>query len=352
MLWGEIWKIPNEIKKNGRNGQSQSGVDIYGVPYGKVQYSGIQCKGKDDYLNSRLKTKEIDEEIEKAKTFLPKLETFIIATSADKDVSTEEYIRIKDLDSRSTGGFRILLFDWEDIADLIETNKNTFEYYQLGNQFRNNFEFEFTFEDGSKSITVNPTYEKRTTKYELKKNEDQSQTDSTPSILNSMKFLNAMDIISPQKKSYSKAWIKIEIRFSNLGPKALDDYRILVMPEETKVRRMIGDASKSWMFQNLSVSGRQFYVFEDKKYGVYLDNDKNPMLQKGGGTLTFDMLVEHDVMEVKINYELRARDFNEEGFLLVNVEPQIVEVTRIEYVDNPCYCIEDIVSIHDYIVDY
>ena len=52
-LWGEIWNCP-EIKKNGRSGQIQLGVDIYGVPAGKSRYCGIQCKAKDEDINARL----------------------------------------------------------------------------------------------------------------------------------------------------------------------------------------------------------------------------------------------------------------------------------------------------------
>lgn len=52
-LWGEIWHCPS-IKKNGRQGQSQNGVDIYGIPAGETDYFGIQCKGKDDYTKAQL----------------------------------------------------------------------------------------------------------------------------------------------------------------------------------------------------------------------------------------------------------------------------------------------------------
>lgn len=31
-LWGEIWNCPDIIKRNGRSGQKQCGVDIYGTP--------------------------------------------------------------------------------------------------------------------------------------------------------------------------------------------------------------------------------------------------------------------------------------------------------------------------------
>jgi hypothetical protein len=128
MLWGEMWSISDKIKQNGRLGQGQAGVDVYGIPKGNSKYSGIQCKGKSDDLKSKLTTKEIDKEIENAKTFKPELETFIFATTSNKDVKLEQYVREKDIENRKNGGFEILLYCWEDIADLIETNRNTFNY--------------------------------------------------------------------------------------------------------------------------------------------------------------------------------------------------------------------------------
>ena len=62
-LWGEIWDCP-EIKKNGRQGQSQNGVDVYGMPKNDNGYYGIQCKGKDEYVHKSFTEKEIEKEIE------------------------------------------------------------------------------------------------------------------------------------------------------------------------------------------------------------------------------------------------------------------------------------------------
>jgi len=67
MLWGEIWQC-DEIQKNGRSGQSQNGVDVYGIPVNEVAYYGIQCKGKDEYINVNFTTNEIDIELAKALT--------------------------------------------------------------------------------------------------------------------------------------------------------------------------------------------------------------------------------------------------------------------------------------------
>lgn len=101
VLWGEIWECPDTIKRNGRQGQAQKGVDVYGIKKGECVYRGIQCKGKDDYTNSQLTEPEIDNEIAKALLFTPKLKSFYFATTANKDAHIEEYIRKKNLESIS-----------------------------------------------------------------------------------------------------------------------------------------------------------------------------------------------------------------------------------------------------------
>lgn len=104
-LWLEIWNCSDTIKENGRSGQNQYGVDVYGAPNNGIEYYGIQCKGKDNYIHSQLTTKEIDEEIQKAENFKPSLKMFYFVTTAVKDAKIEEYIRLKNVKSRSRGGF-------------------------------------------------------------------------------------------------------------------------------------------------------------------------------------------------------------------------------------------------------
>lgn len=127
-LWGEIWEC-KEIKKNGRKGQSQHGVDVYGIPKGESSHYGIQCKGKDDYTHKQLTEKEIDKEIGLAKSFKPPLSKFYFATTANKDSKIEEYLRIKDIENRKSGLFEVHIFSWEDIVDLIDENKETHDWY-------------------------------------------------------------------------------------------------------------------------------------------------------------------------------------------------------------------------------
>src|ERR1700683_3240399 len=68
-LWGTIWG--EAAHKNGRTGQPQAGVDIYGKHGG--EWTGIQCKQKDELLRSKLTPTELAEEVASARRFVPPL---------------------------------------------------------------------------------------------------------------------------------------------------------------------------------------------------------------------------------------------------------------------------------------
>ncbi len=164
ILWGEIWNC-TEIKQNGRSGQQQHGVDVYGTPSGETQYYGIQCKGKDDYTNAILTSSEIDIEIGKAKKFKLTLKKFYFASTSNKDAKIKEYIRLQDEISRNAGGFEIHLFCWEDIVDLIDENKRTHDWYVLNIGFKSTYSVEIVFGTGESYLEFTPKFIKNHIQY-------------------------------------------------------------------------------------------------------------------------------------------------------------------------------------------
>lgn len=118
-LWRAIWKDPNAMK-NGRSGQVQHGVDIYGRPEQGEKWAGVQCKGKDSYANKKLTETELLKEVEKAKTFRPSLSQWIIATSGQKDVAVEELARLLTDEHRKTELFSVHVWAWSDIVERLE----------------------------------------------------------------------------------------------------------------------------------------------------------------------------------------------------------------------------------------
>jgi len=154
-LWGEIWSCA-EIKKNGRAGQDQCGVDIYGIPAGEESYYGIQCKGKDEYTNKQFTEKEIIGEIEKAKLFQPPLKKLYFATTAVKDASIEKFIREQNITNIKNNLFEIHLFSWEDIVGLIDENKQTHDFYVKSQNYKTNKSATVTFPNNETKIILKP----------------------------------------------------------------------------------------------------------------------------------------------------------------------------------------------------
>lgn len=130
-LWREIWKDPN-TQKNGRQGQSQHGVDVFGRPNQGKTYAGVQCKGKDNYADNTLTEKEVEAEVEKAKSFKPPISEFVIATSGKRDVSIQELARTISERHKKEDLFSVHVWSWEDIVDRLEEFPDVIALYYPG----------------------------------------------------------------------------------------------------------------------------------------------------------------------------------------------------------------------------
>ena len=82
------WKSTT-LQKNGRPGQRQNGVDIYG-PDDVGRLVGIQCKRYKPFLT----LKHVTDEVGKAETFEGQLTTLFIATSAAYDAKLQQQVRL------------------------------------------------------------------------------------------------------------------------------------------------------------------------------------------------------------------------------------------------------------------
>jgi len=109
-LWRELWGDPH-TRMHGRRGQPQHGVDIYGQPGGGPEWAGVQCKGKNRGLSKQLTEKEIKDEVCKTDDFNVRLSSFVIATTASRDVKLQKVAR----EITARGGMRVTISFWEDI---------------------------------------------------------------------------------------------------------------------------------------------------------------------------------------------------------------------------------------------
>jgi hypothetical protein len=118
------WNDPL-AQKNGRNGQPQHGVDVFGSPNAVRDVShGVQCKGKDRAYGRKATLKELTQEITKADSFTPPLEHWVFATSASKDEKLQQAARELSVARKARGLFTVTVLGWEDIQSLLSRHPN------------------------------------------------------------------------------------------------------------------------------------------------------------------------------------------------------------------------------------
>jgi hypothetical protein len=150
-----VWDDPY-ITRNGRSGQRQQGVDIYGLPRhlggpASKNYAGAQCKETD-----ALTFEVIDAEATKAKGFKPTLTEYMMMTTAPRDSSLQEAVRT------ATWPFsRMHVWFWEDISlelsghdDLLQKHfpgwmKRTTTEEQVMNLVLSSQPDDFKYDDGT-----------------------------------------------------------------------------------------------------------------------------------------------------------------------------------------------------------
>ncbi|MGQ2984874.1 hypothetical protein [Flavobacterium sp.] len=320
-LWGEIWQIPHTIKKNGRSGQKQCGVDVYGIPKGSTEFWGIQCKGKDDYLNTQLTTKEVLREINEAKSFKPKLEKFVIVTTASKDVKIEEFVRLKSLENIREASFEILLYCWEDIVDLLEEYTNVLNWYLTGINQRKGYSINISFNDFNEQLTLHPTFVKNITKYQPT---DKSHEQILSQQFKSQIRFDPFDFTACLfPRGTNKSYVDFEIVMENDG----------------------GSVIENWYITFKFVSGvtmihkEDFPIIDKHLPFIDIDNDSkiitynpvkdSPLIQKTNRYFKISLLPELDTAKIVVEWELIARDYNQNGNFEIFVEPKYLEKLEI-----------------------
>lgn len=113
-----IWMTPY-VTANGRPGQKQHGVDLYGTPHNATGVHGMQCK-----CVAELTEHELLEEVDKAKGFQPRLAEFIVATTAPKDATLLAVARRITEEHRHNGLFPVRLLAWDDLCSLMAEHRD------------------------------------------------------------------------------------------------------------------------------------------------------------------------------------------------------------------------------------
>ncbi|BEU21257.1 hypothetical protein [Paraburkholderia sp. 22B1P] len=128
-LFAAVWKSPF-TQKNGRTGQKQHGVDVFGIPetaHGRT--FGVQCKGKSEGYGAKATIAEFDAELAKAEKFKPSLAHWTFATTAPNDGPLQEHARIISEQREREGRFPVIAIGWETIHALLSSHQAVVEEF-------------------------------------------------------------------------------------------------------------------------------------------------------------------------------------------------------------------------------
>ena len=227
-IWGEIWHS-NEIKKNGRTGQQQAGVDIYDAPDCESGVVGIQCKCKNTPGKNQLTESEIEEEIAAASNFRPGLSKYYIMSTALKDTGIEAFVMTKDLEHRSKGLFRISLFCWDDIIDLLnEKAPDTLQSYLKGMNAKTADSVAITFENRKNSDTLFPVFYRKV-RYKINQEQFDGLSGGVGAHLDTMKAWS--ELWAPLQANRTKrnlSFVPVQILLKNTGNRSIEEYKVSV----------------------------------------------------------------------------------------------------------------------------
>ncbi|RCI79297.1 hypothetical protein DNK03_13875 [Brucella anthropi] len=110
---------------NGRKGQAQNGVDIWG--HDSVgEHIGVQCKN----TLAGISLSVVKDEIANAAGFKPKLDHLYIATTAPRDASLQRDVRLVSTARKAAGNFQVDVLFWDDVVgDLALKDSVFFKHY-------------------------------------------------------------------------------------------------------------------------------------------------------------------------------------------------------------------------------
>lgn len=251
------------------------------------------------------------------------------------------------LKAEKKGGFKILLFCWEDIADLIENNKESFNWYVNENNFREKFDAEvFVNELNRFEETINPKFEKTITK----------NVRGNPS-LNMQPFMiispKAFSLYGPSKTNHT--WCMLDIIIKNTGSIVIEDWKLFI-EISNNVEKISDGFNVDWMLsesvKNRLYSNRTTYENTEEKKIKYLPLNNSPLIQSDTRTFSFYIKAFSNREDISIKWNLLARDFSKDGNILIKNQPIYIEKIVKVWTNSDAILKDDEELIKDYITEY
>lgn len=309
-----VWQDPY-AKRNGRQGQKQDGVDIYGHENNSPEISDIQCKRYDKISNSI-----IDDEINNATGFKPALKHLIIATTADRDVKIEEYVRQKDVENRKNNLFGVSILEWEDIVDILEQNPPLLNLYEniIGSGFIK--AIEVSFSSGDAETIIHPHFIEKV--FIAKDSYSKKVSINIPSVSYPLHpFAQNFDLVTGE---INHSYVPLGIQIRNIGLVEIKPLSLILdFPKEVSI-----DSKNETHHLDLQYLIPTQTFIDKKANNVSFNCDR---LLPGRAAVLSEIFVKPDpsVKEFGIDWDFSSSDFRKQGKLKVYVNPEITQKSVI-----------------------
>lgn len=112
------WKS-SDFFGNGRRGQRQDGVDVFGTSSDGTAI-GVQCKNTVGGLSESI----VNSEVTNAESFDPPLKALYVATTAQRDSTIQKAIRKLSEARILSGKFAVHLLFWDDVVNDLASDEN------------------------------------------------------------------------------------------------------------------------------------------------------------------------------------------------------------------------------------
>ena len=353
-LWGEIWKDP-EITMNGREGQSQHGVDIYSLDSITNRYKGIQCKGKDLYTEKNLTENEIRQEISKAILFTPALEKLYFATTGVRDAKMQEVSRLINQEQAKEDMFSIKIFFWEDIVDLIDENEKTYKWYVKSENFSKQYALKMLLNECDSNYIAKPIFKKEILYKRLESCRPIPPINSLAhfaQLYNSQRsYLNLINSFE-RKALINKSMIPIRLKITNSGEESLEQYKAFFTISNDIVKivetNKINDFS---ILANNIINPRQSLNIDYKRRVVSIERREILVPSEFLILPIFYLLPHSQPATINVNWNFISKSFRSSGQITIDSSPEIKRIRNIEYVKSEAQCGITEGKVEEYVTD-
>lgn len=231
--------------------------------------------------------------------------------------------------------FEIKISSWEDIVDLLEERRNTYQWYVNNCQYTDSSNVEVLIYQGN---PIRPVYNKITKKYKLHETiQSNFLFNNYPNMGQQLiKYAeikspyNMRNILNPPREIDCR-WCYFNIKIINIGSTTIEDYNLELLFDGDSIEKISDNHSYVNNYYTPSLAQQinrqrddEREVYESKEYNNVINyHPKNKILvQEDSCSFRIGVIPKsHETKAIKLYWELKARDYNKKGELKLMVEP-------------------------------